>query len=112
MATPVAAQPPPTAIPLPLDAIRAFCKKWGVAEFALFGSVLRGDFRSDSDVDVLIAFEEAAKPTLFALADMQDELEALFGRKVDLLTRRGVEGMVNWYRRRHILDSARVIYER
>jgi predicted nucleotidyltransferase len=93
-----------------MDAIVAFCKKWAVSEFALFGSVLRDDFRPDSDVDVMVVFEPHATPSLFTLADMKDELETMFGRKVDLLTRRGVEQSINWYRRRHILERARVIY--
>jgi predicted nucleotidyltransferase len=101
---------PKTAIPLAVGPIEAFCAKWKVKELALFGSVLRDNFRADSDVDVMVEFEPEARPSLFDLAGIQDELEALFGRRVDLFTRYGVERMENPTRRRSILDSARVVY--
>lgn len=100
------------AVPLPPEAIADFCRRWDVKEFALFGSVLRESFGPESDVDVLVEFMPSAQPSLFDLAGMQEELEAIFGREVDLLTRRGVRGMSNEIRRRHILESARVIYAR
>lgn len=112
MASATAVNLPPTTIPLPADAIRAFCDRWRVTEFALFGSVLRHDFRADSDVDVMVTFEPEARHSFYELVDMQDELEAMFGRPVDLLTRAGVESMVNWYRRRAILNTAKVVYAR
>ncbi len=96
---------------LPHEKIAAFCRKWNVSEFALFGSVLRDDFRSDSDVDVLVSFpSREATPSLFDHVDMQDELAGIFGRPVDLLTRAGVEDSRNPIRKRSILDSARVVY--
>lgn len=99
-----------TPLDIPQEEIIAFCNKWQVTEFALFGSALRDDFRPDSDVDVLVEFAPSAKRTLFHLMEMQDELEALFGRKVDLLTRRGVEQSRNPLRKRAILSTARVLY--
>ncbi len=93
-----------------MDAIEAFCKKWRVKEFALFGSILRSDFRPDSDVDVMVVFDPAAHPTFIDLAGMEDELEELFGRDVDVVTRKGIERSINWYRRKAILDHAEVIY--
>jgi predicted nucleotidyltransferase len=95
---------------LPEDQIADFCRKWGVTEFALFGSVLRDDFRSDSDVDVLLTFSPDSGVSLFDFVDMQDELEAAFGRPVDVVSRRGVELSENPYRRHSILNSARVVY--
>lgn len=96
---------------LPHDKIAAFCRKWNVSEFALFGSVLRDDFRPDSDVDVLVSFPSYdATPSLFDHVDMQDELVEIFGRRVDLLTRAGVEDSRNPIRKRAILESARVVY--
>ena len=88
-------------------AIRAFCGKWRVREFSLFGSVLREDFRPDSDVDVLISFEENPGIGLWDMVAMMEELEALFGRKVDLVTK---EGLVNPYRRYSILSTREVVY--
>lgn len=91
--------------------IAAFCRKYNVTRFALFGSVIRDDFRTDSDVDVLIAFADDASPTLLDLMRMEEELTALFGRAVDLLTWRGVEHSRNTSRRNAILNSAQVIYD-
>ncbi|WP_420127302.1 nucleotidyltransferase family protein [Longimicrobium sp.] len=95
---------------LPYEQIAQFCRKWNVSEFALFGSVLRDDFRADSDVDVLVTFRPESRVSLFDFPGMQDELEAIFGRRVDLLTRRGVEESRNPYRKKSILDSAEVVY--
>jgi predicted nucleotidyltransferase len=96
---------------LPNEKIAEFCRKWNVSEFALFGSVLRDDFRPDSDVDVLVSFPSYdATPSLFDHVEMQDELVEIFGRPVDLLTRGGVEGSRNPIRKRAILESARVVY--
>ena len=88
------------------ERLAAFCRRWGVADLALFGSVLRDDFRPDSDVDVLVAFAPGARPGLFDLVEMEEELSALLGRRVDLVTRRAVEESDNRIRRRTILDSA------
>ena len=63
-------------IPIPEARIAEFCRKWRIAEFSLFGSVLRGDFRPDSDVDVLVVFEPDATPQLEEWLDMLDELKA------------------------------------
>ncbi len=95
---------------LPMDAIRAYCKKWGILELALFGSILREDFSENSDVDVLVVFHKDTHPTFFDIVTMTDELEIIFKHKVDLLTRKSVEDSQNYIRRKAILDSARVIY--
>ncbi|MEX0704321.1 MAG: nucleotidyltransferase family protein [Planctomycetales bacterium] len=97
-------------IEVPAERIEAFCRKWKVREFALFGSVLREDFGPDSDVDVLVTFDTDAHWSLFDLAEMRDELRTIFGREVDLATRRGVEASRNPQRRAAILSSAQVIY--
>jgi hypothetical protein len=92
---------------IPMDRIETFCRKWKIREFSLFGSVLREDFRPDSDVDVLVSFESDAPWDLFHLVEMRDELIALFGRDVDLVEK---EGLRNPFRRRAILDTREVIY--
>ena len=99
-----------TPIDVPRDKIAAFCKRWQVTELALFGSVLRDDFGPESDVDVLVGFGEGARHTLFDLDDMELELKEVFGREVDLVSRRGVEASSNYLRRNSILQSAQVIY--
>ena len=98
-------------IDLPMDDIAAFCQRWNIIELALFGSVLRDDFRPDSDIDVLVTFAPDAPWDLLDLVAMRDELMTLFARQVDLLTRPGVEMSRNPYRRHEILSSAEVVYE-
>jgi uncharacterized protein len=98
-------------IELPTNKIQAFCQKWRVIEFALFGSVLRHDFYTDSDVDVMVEFHPDAHPTLFDLVHMEDELEIIFQRDVDLVTRKGIASSRNYLRREAILSSTQVIYE-
>lgn len=99
-----------TAIALPMEKIAEFCQKWNVTELALFGSILRDDFNDRSDVDVMVQFHPKAHPTLFDLAEMEEELKQLFQRDVDLMTRKGIETSRNYLRRQAILSSARVIY--
>ena len=95
------------AIEIDKDKLRDFCKKWKITEFALFGSVVRPEeFRDDSDVDVMVMFAEDAGQTLDDYVGMKEELAALFGRQVDLLTRPSVEHMRNYLRKAAILDSA------
>jgi predicted nucleotidyltransferase len=97
-------------IVIPKGEIADFCRRWKVTELALFGSVLRGDFGPDSDVDVLVSFAPDAHWSLFDLVTMQDELRAIFGREVDLLQRVAVERSENYIRRKSILSNLEVIY--
>ncbi len=99
-----------TAIELPMGKIAEFCDRWQVTEFALFGSVLRDDFRPDSDIDVLITFSPTAKRGLTETLQMRDELQAIFDRKVDLIVKAAIERSENWLRRKNILESAQTIY--
>jgi predicted nucleotidyltransferase len=92
---------------LPRKKIAAFCKRWSITEFSLFGSVLRADFRPDSDIDVLVSIDPNAHIGLFEIAQMQIELENIFKRQVDLVEK---EGLRNPYRRYEILRTAQVIY--
>jgi len=99
-----------TAIDIDRQRIAAFCRKWRITELSLFGSVVREDFSPGSDVDVLIDFAPAVRWTLLDLAQMQAELEEVFGRGVDLVTRRGVEGARNQLRSRNILSTVERVY--
>jgi uncharacterized protein len=92
------------------EALSEFCQRWQVAELALFGSVLRDDFNADSDIDVLVSYQSTAKRGLFEKMQMQEELEQLLERKVDLVSKIAIERSHNWLRRKNILDSAEVIY--
>ncbi len=95
---------------IPHKEIADFCKRWNISEFAIFGSALRADFRPDSDVDVLVSFTPGTHISLFEMAHMQDELRQIFGRRVDLFSKRGVQTSRNYLRRKAILESAKVIY--
>lgn len=97
-------------IELPMDAIAEFCRRWQIVELALFGSVLRDDFRPDSDIDVLVKFAPDHGWGFFALAEMQHELSDILGRDVDLVSKRGIEMSHNELRRGEILGSAEVVY--
>jgi uncharacterized protein len=92
------------------EQLAEFCQKWQVAELALFGSILREDFHPDSDIDVLVSYQLTAKRGLFEKMHMQEELELLFHRKVDLVSKKAIEQSQNWIRRKNILGSAQVIY--
>jgi predicted nucleotidyltransferase len=98
-------------IPIDDDEIVAYCQKWKITELALFGSVLRDDFQQDrSDVDVLVTFHPDVRWTLLDLVDMEDNLQDIFCRKVDLVERGSVEKSGNYLRKKEILESCRVIY--
>jgi uncharacterized protein len=92
------------------ETIAEFCRKWKIVEFALFGSVLRDDFRPDSDVDVLVTFSPDSDWGIEHLLDMKEELEVLFGRTVDLVEKRLVEESRNYIRRKHILSHMEAVY--
>jgi len=90
--------------------IASFCRKWRITEFSLFGSVLRDDFRPDSDVDVLVRFEPDAGWGLFDLGRMEEELARIVGRRVDLIERESVERSENYIRRKAVLSTAEPVY--
>lgn len=100
---------PTIQIPLPQAEITEFCQRWKICEFYLFGSVLRSDFRPDSDIDVMVLFTADAQWG-FEFVEMKRELEALFQRDVDLLTKTAIEASHNWIRRKEILETAKLIY--
>ncbi len=92
------------------ERIADFCRRWAIVEFSLFGSILREDFRPDSDVDVLAAFAPDSHWGFDDLMKMEAELSRLFGRRVDLVERKAVERSRNYIRRNHILAGAEPIY--
>jgi len=94
-------------IRIPRKKIAEFCRRWGVVEFSLFGSILRDDFRPDSDVDVLVTFSPEARISLFDLVQMKIDLEKIFHRPVDVIEKDALE---NPFRKREILRTAKVVY--
>ncbi len=97
----------PTQVPIDRKRVVAFCRKWRILEFSLFGSVLRDDFHPDSDIDVLVSFEPDAPWSLLDIVTMKEELEDIFRREVDLVEKKALR---NPFRRRSILNSYEVIY--
>ena len=97
-------------VELPHEKIVEFCKKWQITEFSVFGSVLREDFRPQSDIDVLVRFAPEARHSLFDIFRMEDELAQAVGRKVELVERKALERSENYIRRRHILSSLQTLY--
>ena len=93
-----------------MPALREFCRKWQIQELAVFGSILREDFGPDSDVDFLVTFAPAAPWSLFDHIQMEEELEGILGRPVDMVTRRALEASENYLRREEILSTARVVH--
>jgi len=93
------------AFVIPRDTIADFCRRNHIRRLSLFGSVLRDDFRPDSDVDVLVAFEPGHVPG-FAFVGLQEELSALLGRPVELHT----AGFLSRYFRDRVLAEAEVLY--
>ena len=95
-------------IPINRDRIIEFCKKWEISRMAFFGSVLREDFRPESDVDVMVSFNPDSAWSLFDIVDMKMELESIFRRDVDILE----EGTIrNPIKRRCIYENLEVVYD-
>jgi predicted nucleotidyltransferase len=94
-------------IDLPKDQIETFCRKFGVEEFSLFGSALRDDFGPDSDVDVMLKFLPGHGFTFENTPDIQDELERIFNRPVDVIEKGRVRNPI---RRQAIMSSYQVVY--
>jgi len=88
------------------DELTNFCRRYKVRELALFGSMLGANYGPESDIDLLVSFEPAARVTFLTLAKMQRELEALLGRSVDLIPKDGLKPVI----RNQVLATARVLY--
>jgi predicted nucleotidyltransferase len=103
--------PVSTAIDLPTEQIEELCRRFGVRRLAIFGSVLRPDFRPDSDVDFLVEFQAGAeKPWAAQFSELQEELSRLLGRPVEIVDWVAVERSRNPYRRYSILSTKRLLY--
>mgnify|MGYP001598680491 CR=1 FL=1 len=88
------------------EVLARVCARYQVAELSLFGSAARGTMRPGSDVDLLVVFEEGALVTLFTLVDLQTELSALLGRRVDLVPKDGLKPAL----KPEVLAEARILY--
>jgi uncharacterized protein len=89
--------------------IAEFCQRWQITEFYVFGSVLREDFRPDSDIDIMVSFAADVPWGLLEIVRMKRELETLLKREVDILTKESIEQSHNWIRRQEILGTAQIV---
>ena len=91
--------------------IKDFCLENGIQQLSIFGSVLRDDFKDNSDLDFLVVFNPEIKLSLMDLVGIQHQLEDMTGKNVDLIEKRSIMDSHNWIRRQNILNSAKTIYE-
>jgi predicted nucleotidyltransferase len=96
--------------PMDQEKLREFCEKWRISELAVFGSVLRADFHPESDIDFLATFAPESRSSLLRREEMQGELSKIVGRRVDIVSRRGIEMSENPWRREEILSTAETVY--
>ena len=97
-------------VSVPGSQLAEYCRANGITRLDVFGSALRADFGSDSDIDLLVEFEPDRTLGLFDFAPMEQELAGIFGRKVDLVERSAVEQNRNYIRRAAILGSTETIH--
>ncbi len=93
------------------EQLKEICQQWKIIELALFGSVLKDDFNAQSDIDILVSFDEGTAIAFFDLETIEEQLSMLFNRPVDLVTRKAVQQSHNWIRKQNILSNSQVIYE-
>ena len=92
------------------EKIGQFCREHRISRLELFGSAVGENFQAESDVDLLATMQSNAKPTLLDWAEMQEQLAEMFGRPVDLVSRRAIERSRNRYRKNSILSTATPLY--
>jgi hypothetical protein len=99
-----------TPVGIPSEALPEFCRRRGIMRLSVFGSVLRDDFRPDSDLDLLVEYEPGTRHDLWDHYFMCEELRKILGHRIDLINREALERSANPFRRRAILESAEPIY--
>jgi predicted nucleotidyltransferase len=104
-------QPDNCQVALPLEEMKAFCQRWKIVRLELFGSAARGGLTANSDLDFLYTLADDARWG-WNFVDACDELEAIVGRPVDLISRTSIERSTNPFRKQAILSSTQLIYER
>lgn len=94
-------------INLPIESIAEICRRYGVAELAVFGSATTKRFRQESDVDLLVKFKPETRIGLMGFGRLQDELSDLLGREVDLVSKNGLKEVI----RDQVLQEAQIVFE-
>lgn len=95
---------------VPDEELDRFCERWRIRELSVFGSAARGELDEESDIDLLVVFDDDADWSLLDHVDMEEDLSEIAGRDVDLITRRSIERSRNWIRRDDILSSSELVY--
>ena len=98
---------PVSGIDIPVEGIAVICRKYKVRQLGFFDSVARGEATPQSDIDILLEFLSDSGMSLFQLEDLSQELEQLLGRKVDLVSKRGLKPRVRPY----VMRDLRIVYE-
>lgn len=93
-------------IEFPIRELTDLCRRYQVRELAVFGSFVKGNFRADSDIDLLVEFEPSAEIGFLALARMKNELSEILHRQVDLVPKEGLKPKI----KKEVLDSRRILY--
>jgi predicted nucleotidyltransferase len=99
------------SVDIPIEPLHKFCLRWNVSELAVFGSALHKNYPLESDLDLLISFEEDAHWGLFDLVTMESELGVIFNKEIDLVEKKAVTNSKNYLRRKGILDNIQIIFE-
>jgi hypothetical protein len=94
-----------------LEPIETLCQQWGIHQLALFGSILREDFGTDSDVDLLVDFSPGKKISLLDLLELEYQFSEILERPIDLVEKQAIIQSPNWIRRQEVLNTAQIIYE-
>lgn len=97
-------------IKIPEEQLKRICERYSIKELVIFGSALDSDFNDESDIDLLYIFDEHAQNSLFTKVRIKEELEKLFGRPVDLISKVAIETSRNIYKKEAILKHSKVIY--
>jgi hypothetical protein len=92
------------------EKLKEICRNYSIKELSMFGSILRSDFDSGSDIDLLIEFEPDMRISLFDIVDLKKEFEKLFGREVDIVTKNAIKRSRNHLRKKNILENYKVVY--
>ncbi len=92
------------------DELNNICKKYLIKELLLFGSVNTDKFNDESDIDLLVTFEDNTNYSLFDVVRIQESFEKFFNRSVDLISKKAIQQSRNTFRRESILNNAKVIY--
>ncbi|MEI6426848.1 MAG: nucleotidyltransferase domain-containing protein [Pseudanabaena sp. ELA607] len=98
------------ALNLPIEQIEAFCQYWQIQELYVFGSILRDDFCDDSDIDFLYSLSSTVSWSFSNLLRAEQDLSAIVGRDVDLVSKKSIDRDRNWLRRQNIFNSMRLVY--